>query len=435
MEKLFCICFVSLITFSFGVKNVNSQEDKSSDSAFKPSASVTNELGWYASHADGGNTDYSPLKGSDNITLAWKIKFQATINLGPTTREGILYLTTSGKGCHLHAMDNTTGKTLRCTDEVNEFAVASSPLLDSVGRIFIADNEAMHAFDNSGNIIWETPIEGFPFSAQFTQNGHIIFITCIGKIYVLDRNTGSYILPPLALIPGLKYDPNMDVRACMRGMRDCPCANTLAFDIQTGNFYFTFWEPGFEQSCVMAMKYSENPNPALNTLWINHSLPGGSASSPDISFDGSKIYVNDNAGELHALNAQTGEEVWSFNIGYAPGGSQSTSPEWFIMPAGGGNSALMCLADKGTYAELLWLNDSLLNRGIATQTAGGFAYATVKTGQLQHDLVVVDIRSGKVIDRENLPGSTLFSVGTTIGCNGFIYVPTFNGYLFAFRPE
>ncbi|HEX3006583.1 MAG TPA: hypothetical protein VHO90_03100 [Bacteroidales bacterium] len=45
------------------------------------------------------------------------------------------------------------------------------------------------------------------------------------------------------------------------------------------------------------------------------------------------------------------------------------------------------------------------------------------------------VRSGRETDREPLPGKTLFSVGTTIGPDGYIYVPTFNGYLFAFKPE
>jgi len=436
MKNLTVNCIVFSTITLFVVKGVTAQDVMWRDSVPESKTPVTYGSGWYASHADGGNTDYSPVKGPRNVTLAWQRKFRATINLGPTNdNKGVVYVTTSGQGCHLHALDNKTGETIWCTDEVNEFAVASSAVLDNDDRLFIADNEAMHAFDRLGNILWETPVEGFPFSAQFTQSGHLIFITCIGKIYVLDRNTGRSILPPYELAPGLKYDPNMDVRACMRGTQDCPCANTLAFDEQTGSFYFTFWAPGSSQAALMAMSYSESPLPGITPLWTNNSLPGGSATSPDISFDRTRIYVNDNAGGLHALSAQTGEEIWSFNIGYEPGGSQSTSPDGLMMPAGGGNGALMCIADKGAYAELVWQNDSLLNRGVATQAAGDLAYVTVKSGQLRNDLVVVDVRSGTEIDREDLPGKTLFSVGTTIGPDGSIYVPTFNGYLFAFRPE
>ena len=388
-------------------------------------------LGWSATHADGGNTDYSPVAGSRNIKLAWQQKFNGTINLGPTNdTKGRVYVTTSSEGCHLYALDHKTGKTIWCTDKVNRFAVASSALLDNEGHIFIADNETMYAFDDTGKLLWETPIIGFPFSAQFTQTGRLIFITHIGRLYVLERETGAQILQPVDLAPF-----KIDIRACMKGTKDCPCANTLAFDQQSGRFYFTFWAPGAGQADLRAMKYTEETIPAIIPLWTNESLPGGSASSPDLSFDGTRLYVNDNSGKLYAINARTGENIWNFEIGYNPGGSQSTSPEGMIMPAGGRNAPVMCIADCGTHAELVWKIDSLKNRGVATQCAGNLAYVTVKTKGFQNDLIVIDTKLGRELDREHLPGTTIFTVGTTIGFDGYVYVPSFNGCLFAFRPE
>jgi hypothetical protein len=38
------------------------------------------------------------------------------------------------------------------------------------------------------------------------------------------------------------------------------------------------------------------------------------------------------------------------------------------------------------------------------------------------------------LDREGLPGTTLFSVGVTVDPDGSVYVPTFDGLLFAYRP-
>ncbi|HEX2968828.1 MAG TPA: PQQ-binding-like beta-propeller repeat protein [Bacteroidales bacterium] len=436
MKWFFSAFSAGVIAILFETNTALAQKDINNSSLIQQERSEIYGSGWFASHADGGNTDFSPINGPRNITLAWQRKFTGTINLGPTCNDkGVVYVTTSGEGCHLFALDHKTGATIWCSDKVNRFAVASSALLDYEGRIFIADNEAMHAFDSTGMLLWETPIDGFPFSAQFTQTGRLIFITCIGKIYVLNRVTGENILSPIELVPNYRYDKNMDVRACMRGTKDCPCANTLAFDSYTGRFYFTFWIPGTKQASLMAMQYSENPNPSIVTIWINNSLPGGSATSPDISFDGTKIYVNDNVGGLHALSAQTGKDIWTFNIGYEPGGSQSTSPEGLIMPAGGGNAGLMCIADKGAYAEMFWRNDSLQNRGIATQSCCNLAYVTVRTDQLKNDLVVIDVCSGAEVDREHLPGKTIFTVGTTIGSDGNIYVPTFIGQLFAFRPD
>lgn len=393
-------------------------------------------VGWAAAHSDGGNSDYAPVKGPRNVTLAWRRKMPGAINLGVTAdNNGRIYVTTSGKGCNLHCLDGKTGETLWCSSEVNKFAVASSALLDSEGRLFIGDNQAMYAFDSSGRRLWKTAIDGFPFSAQFTQTGGVVFLTCIGKIYVLDRRTGDHIVPPTPLAPDLAYRPDMDPRSCMRGTEECPYANTLAFDSKTGRLYFTLWIPGTKQASVVAMQYADTPAPAIRPLWTNSSLPGGSATSPDISSDGSRIYVNDNAGYVHALDAATGRGLWRYRIGYNPGGSQSTSPEGMLMPAGGGAATLMGIADRGDRADLVWRNANMQNRGIPAQAEGNLAYAIVKTGSLKNDLVVVDATTGAEIDRERLPGQTTFSVGTTIAPNGYIYVPTFTGVLFAFRPE
>lgn len=394
--------------------------------------------GWSAVHADSRNSDYSPIQGPRKVSFAWQRKFGGTINLGPTIgKQGHVYLTTNAGDCHLYALDPQTGKTIWCSNEVNKFAVASSALLDKQGRLYMADNEAMHAFGPSGNLLWETKIRGFPLSAQFTHTGRVIFITHIGIIYVLDRESGALVLDPQPLSAGVPSDPDFDPRDCMRGTADCPCANTLAVDQQTGRFFFTYWAPGAPQAGLRAMVYSEKNSPSLKPLWENTTLPGGSASSPDISADGSRIYVNDNEGGLHAIEAASGRNIWEFSIGYEPGGSQSTSPEGLIMPAGGDSAPLMCIRDVGNEARLVWQNDSLNHLGLPMQTGGNLAYATVAgpSGRTSKDLVVVDTHTGKVLDRLHFPGKTLFTVGTTIGGDGNVYVPGFDGTLFAFRPD
>lgn len=419
-----------LLLISMGLFNINCQESNS----FQKDLVNAYGLGWSAVHADTRNSDYSDKTGSNNVSLAWQKKFDGTINLGPTSdTKGHVYITTSADGCHLYSLDANTGETVWCTDEVNQYAVASSALLDNEGRIFIADDSAMNAFSDTGTLLWKTPITGFPLSAQFTQTGRLIFITHVGRIYVLDRETGSTVMQPVSLIPNDSILADFDPIACMRGSEKCPCANTLAFDQLSGRFFFTFWAPGTAQASLTAMVYAEDPTPSVKALWSNQSLSGGSASSPDLSVDGSKVYVNDNDVSIHALNAVSGENIWAFNIGYEPGGSQSTSPTGLIIPAGGNNAGLIGIRDAGTSAELLWRNDSLQNRGVVTQTANNLAYATIKVGQLKYDLVVIDVLSGQELDREHLPGLPFFSVGITVGYEGTIYVPTFNGYLYAYR--
>ena len=395
--------------------------------------------GWSAVHADSRNSDYSQVKGGSKVSLLWQRKFAGTINLGPTSdSKGRVYVTTSAPGCHLFALDSRNGKELWCTDKLNKFAVASSALIDNKDRLFIADDSAMHAFDDSGNLLWKRTIKGFPLSAQFTHTGKLMFITHVGNVYVLERETGVPLIDGQQLsahpLPESEFDPI----ACMKGTEDCPCANTLAYDTGSGRFFFTYWQPGTSSASLWAMKYAEqNGKSSITKLWENNDLPGGSATSPDISADGKKVYINDNAGHLYALWSATGQVVWQYDLGYNPGGSQSTSPGGYIMPSGANGAGLMSLKDEGDSARLLWHADSLINKGIPTQTAGHLAYATVTSakGRLYNDLLVIDVRNGKVLDRKPLPGKTFFTVGTTIGPEGNVYVPTFNGYLYAFKSE
>jgi outer membrane protein assembly factor BamB len=210
--------------------------------------------GWSAVHADSANTDYSHVDGAADVTLAWHRDvagsvriggLEWTINLGPTIDpDGRVYLTSTAAGCHLQALDGATGETLWCSREVDQFAVASSTLLDRDGRLFVADGEAMHAFDRDGGLLWETRLNGVPLSAQFTPEGRLIFVTHIGTIYVLDRDTGDEVMAPVELVPGAAWDPARGMAACARGTAECPAANTLAVDPDTGRFYFTFWAPG-----------------------------------------------------------------------------------------------------------------------------------------------------------------------------------------------
>ena len=394
--------------------------------------------GWSAVHADAANTDYSPIRGATDLKLAWQIRLDGAINLGPTSDDrGRVYVTDNSNdaACHLHVLDGATGDTLWCSSEVDRFAVASSPLLDRDGRVFLADGEAMHAFDPDGHVLWETPIVGVPLSAQFTPSGHLLFITHIGRVYVLRRDTGSLALPVLELIPGRTWSPAESMVACLRGTSGCPSANTLAVDSRTGRFYFTFFAPDAAQAGVRAMQYVDVPTPALIPLWTNDDLPGGSASSPALSADGSRVYVTDNVDGMHALDAATGARIWRFPIGDAPGGSPSLSPDGVLMPSGSATGALLALRDDGDAATLLWSRDELLNRGVPTQAAGGLSYATVSAGGYLNDLVVVDTATGAELDRERLPGTTVFTVGTTVMADGTVLVPTFLGQLFAFRPE
>ncbi|MBX6387547.1 MAG: PQQ-binding-like beta-propeller repeat protein [Frankia sp.] len=412
--------------------------------ATRPADGPAYAPGWSAVHADAANSDYSPTPGADDVALAWQRGFDGpvrigplewTINVGPTiSPAGAVYLSSTVPGCHLQALDLRTGETLWCAEAVAQAAVVSSALIDRAGVAYLADGQAMRAFGADGTVLWETSIVGAPLSAQFTSAGHVLFVTHVGVVYVLDRSSGQPVTAPLELVPDPSWQPEQGLWACARGTAGCPSANTIAVDPRTDTFYLTFWAPGAPHAGVRAIRLVEDEDgQGLRAvpLWENNSLPGGSASSPALSADGNRLYVTDNVDSMHALNTADGSVAWTFPIGIASGGSLSLSPDGVLMPAGG---PLQAIVDRGDHGELLWRDETLLNRGIATQAAGDRAYAVVATPGGGFDLVIADTRSGEVLDREPFPGAAGFGVGTTVASDGTILVPTVSGELAAYRP-
>lgn len=390
-------------------------------------------------HADAANSDYAAVRGPDDVDRVWSKDLDGTVRIGPlewtinlgvTSSDGdVLYVTSTVDGCHLQALDANTGEPVWCSDALDAFAVASGTLIGDDGTLYVGDGQAMHALRADGSVVWDTPIDGVPLSAQFTPEGRVVFVTHIGVVYVLDRETGAPMLPPRALVPGAAWEPSMALRACARGTEECPSANTVAVDQSTGRIFFTLWSPGAAHAGVRAMRYHEETGPTLEDLWVNESLPGGSGSSPTLSADGTRVYVTDNVDSLHALDAATGSSLWSIPIGDAAGGSPSVSPSGLIIPAGGGSGGVVAIQDDGDSARVAWRRDDLPNRGVVPQADGERAYAVVDRGARQLALVVLDTATGEVLDREDIPGVSGFGVGTTLTRDGAVVVPTIVGGL------
>ncbi|MCX7617007.1 PQQ-binding-like beta-propeller repeat protein [Tepidiforma sp.] len=399
--------------------------------------------GWSAVHADARNSDYAAAPVAADLALAWSTRLEAgqqlgplpwSINLGPTLGPGGgLYVTSTAPGCHLRALDAATGELRWCAPFIDALAVVSSPTVDLDGALYLADGAGLHAISPDGSERWRVPLEGVPLSLQFTPDGRLVFVTNIGVVYLVDRLSGSVLGEPLRLAPGLSWRPADGLWACARGVEGCPSANTLAVDPASGTIYFTFWAPGAPAAGLRAMRYRPGQSPAFEPLWENDSLPGGTASSPALSFDGRRLYVTDNQGSLHAIDAATGRAAWSLPIGYPADGSASVSPEGLIIPAGGRGGWVLAVRDEGDRGVLAWERRDLPNRGVVMQAAGGRAYAAIAAGDYRLELVVLDARDGAELDREVLPGQGVFSVGTTAALDGTVFVATITGWLAALR--
>ncbi len=435
-------CLAAVLFQILGPGCVSGRNDKPPDVS---SPGAYPDRGWPVIHHDNRNSDSSDTPGPDSVSPAFHALegklMAAAATVGP---EGNVYagvgLSLDSDSCHLFALDGATGDILWCSGLVNDAAIASSPTIDREGNVYLGDNRAMHSFTSDGRHRWQTPIVGFPLSAQFTPEGHLFFITHIGRIYVLRRDTGEPVLEPYALLPDLSYKPDfLDYLDCGSGSSEgtCPCANTPSIDLERGVFYLTLSRPGEGQTSLVAMRYVQGDPPRIEPLWENQALAGGSASSPDISGDGLRLYVNDNANHMLALSAEDGSTLWSFDLGYKPLGSACTSRSGVILPTGGIGSPLVALRDAGDHAEILWKRTDLESRGIAVQRGTDRAYVVAaRAGSLLGiRLLVLDLATGQTLDEDVVNQTEFASMGTSMSEEGWVYVPGFSGGVWGFKPN
>ena len=399
------------------------------------------EPGWPTIHGDSRNSDTTEVDGYTQLKRLWGLSFPGAAAAAATIdSQGRAYFTTTGDGtpgaCHLFAIDIATGTEVWCSSEVNRWAVGSSVVIDFEGNLYVGDDEAMHSFDRDGNLRWDTPTVGAAISAQFLKNGRLIFVTHIGQVMVLKRSNGNVLLPVYELVPGATYTLGTGLTDCLFGGPTCPSANTLAVDFESGRIYNTVRQPSAAVAALYALQYDFDTH-TISQLWVNDALTGGTASSPVISPDGSRVYVNDNGGNYHALDALTGASIWDVNIGYAPGGSPSVTANGRGIPAGLAGSTTLAVQDLGSTGSIIWNRLALENIGVVVQTANDIAYVAVRVPNTQFniDIVSLDATSGFEYDRVRMtpiPGAT---VGTSIAADGTILVAGLNGALVAFGED
>ncbi|MDD9934719.1 MAG: PQQ-binding-like beta-propeller repeat protein [Myxococcales bacterium] len=424
-------CGDDTVTDTDAVSDTDSVSDSGTDADTDTDSvsgeSAYPELNWPAIHRDAANSDVLEADGARELEPLFHVMrgslIAAVLTMGPT---GVAFATTGNPGtpCHLYALDGETGEQLWCSDLVNGRAVASSALSDRDGNVYLADDQNMHSFTVDGEVRWSTPIEGPPLSAQFTPDGHLIFITMIGRIHVLERDSGEPVLDSVETVEGASYDGS-GAAACLMGGSGCFSANTLAVR-DDGVFYFTLSRPGEAEGVMVAMRYRGGPSPAIEPVWETDVLEGGSAASPTISADGTRIYGTDNADNLFALDADSGALIWLYPLGYTPLGSPAVDARGRIMPGGAGSGArALALRDGGDGAELLWEREDVANAGL-TVMAGEVAYV------VSQGMVTLDVLTGETLDED--PAETDATIGITLASDGRVYTAGLTSGIFAFAP-
>jgi outer membrane protein assembly factor BamB len=207
----------------------------------------------------------------------------------PAVMNGVVYYGVNRFDPVVFAVNAVTGQEI--WRHVGPLAqIISSPTVEN-GRVYVAFTDGtIEALDaTNGEPIWSVVHPGGAYSSPAVAGGRLYIAIHNSGLLALDANTGSELW--LAPIPGPQWSsPAVDNGRVLVGSRDDH--KLYAFDAVTGD---TLWT-------------------ATTSDWVQ--------TSPAVAND--VVYIGNNAGNVYAFNAETGNLVWQ--TAGAPGFAFGSSP-------------------------------------------------------------------------------------------------------------
>ncbi|NNJ93292.1 MAG: PQQ-like beta-propeller repeat protein [Halobacteria archaeon] len=214
--------------------------------------------------------------------------------------------------------------------DVGTSIVGTQNLIDEQGNIYLASQTHLNKFNNAGIKLWDTPIRGLPRSLQFAPDGNIVFFPWNGWVQIADPNNGI-ILFEKDLTPGRVYPDSMSCLAA-GPLSGCSYIDAPATDFHASRVYQTLTtETG--NGVIQAFEYTTSPSIDLVPLWTSAEFTGN-VTSPVLSADHARIYVQDEAGLLSAIDTNSGGTAWNFPLGFTGAHEPAVTDHGFIMPGG-----------------------------------------------------------------------------------------------------
>ena len=382
-----------------------------------------------------GNIYFCPVLPPEDIMM---------VSLEPENgnRRWVLKGATAGAGTPMVLMDPETGKDV----------------------LYLGTYERAVAVKTDGTIVWDVHT-GLPKPGKekregekhsFGMNYHpqsdsVLAAMGDGHVYVLDRKTGTPLLNKPFLLPGdrtpitnfklpdtIKKKANEDaahmfgtpegfddpISAVLHGAAGelQKLTNFFSVDGNTGRIWMAATVPDEEDgkkdgwadfAALYGLDLVKDSTGYHMEVKIVFKVPGGTASTPAISQDGKRVYIADAYDSIYAVDAQTGEQIWTLNVGNKVNGSLvncADNGEIFVNI----RTKILKVIEKGDHAELAWTADldmyetgmflenfnslgaEAAANGIAFTGAAGFILGKQKM-PLRLGAGLIDRETGKII--------------------------------------
>lgn len=377
---------------------------------------------------------HSDLESSDEVSLALAPVFHrdwvSETGLYHATSpsfddDGNLYLAPlyPHEAVAMISLDPTTGaRRFALPNPLRRQTGAAVPLVlndpDHPGeqRIYMHLYDHVVAMRTDGTVVWDVPTgltamgapEELPFALDYLPTlDALAGISRDGWIILLDRGTGAQLLPAPYQLPGERspvgsfalpppiiaqvnalLSPLLNPPAGFNGVvdvirvllgNDSEVANSFSVDARSGRLWIAGTAPDAEDGTVdgrsqlgaiYGLDVVATPSGHQLVEVCHRSFAGGSAATPDVTKDGSRLYVADNFGKLIAVNAADCSTVWELQLASQIFGSVATSSDNREIYAANALGVFK-VVDEGDHARLAWTaNLDVYNIPPALQSAG-----------------------------------------------------------------
>ena len=275
--------------------------------------------------------------------------------------------------------------------------------------IYLGTYDRAMALTTDGKVLWDVPT-GLPALDPTVIDGNkhsfgmnylarydaLVAVMGDGSVYVLDRKTGRSLLEKPYVMPGDKtgvtnfslptvvslkanrdaahmfggqeslngQDPISAVLHIAAGEKQ-KVTNFFSIDSNTGRLWIAATLPdeadgnvdGFaEYAALYGLNLEKKGKYYQFDVHSVTQVPGGTASTPAVSADGQRVYIADAFDSVYAIDANTGEQIWSFNVGSKVAGSLTIAADNGEIYANV-RTQIVKLFDRGGHAEKAWVSN------------------------------------------------------------------------------
>jgi len=374
---------------------------------------LPSRISWRNLHADEANTDEVSIALAPMFHEGWTAEpgtFNAT---GPVfDSEGNLYFSPAlpheavvlisvdpNDGTRRFAIPNTTGAAPGTGTPMVLAEPAGDGGEEPTEMVFVGLYDRALAIATDGTVIWDVPTGLTSEDLHFVYGVNyapavdaIVGLSDDGFVYALDRLTGDPVLHEPLQLPGENSPPGAgsslspEVLICVAldvaeiinlgdfppslvsdilGGNNIKVANFFSVDANTSSVWIAATAPDEEDGmtdgvsefgALYKLEFVSREDKYDLVEVCHASFEGGSASTPALRRDGTRVYVADDVGGLIAIETSDCSRAWELDVGGKIGGSIGVSSDNNEVYAPTDQNIIQVI-DAGDSGTVNWISD------------------------------------------------------------------------------